>query len=83
MKMGPRSEALSNWKSFLRIDKNKEKLFKCLPKGVVAKFYHYSEVILAYDNLAVRNIYCDLSQILRFINEEADTCYFLHTQNKL
>lgn len=82
-KVGPRSEAFSNWKSILRINQNKKELIKCLLKEALTKSYHSFKIIFTYDNFAVKNIGCNLSHISPFTNEEVDAFDFSHTNESV
>ena len=79
MRVLPDTRLPSNWQSFLRVDKNKEELFRFL----LHKVTKLSEgiVVATVKELAISNSSHDLSLLSPCNHEEADTRMLLHAKD--
>ena len=85
-KVEPQSIAPSNWKAFLRIDENKNELFRYISKEIIRNHHISSpvEIVCAYDDVAESTeIFADLSLLTPTNHEEGDTKVLLHTKDMI
>lgn len=81
-KVTPSTPIPKNWKSFLRVDQNKEELFHLLSEQVV-KIQHQpledqKEIYSTYEDSVYSNTGNSLSKLAPRTHEEADTRIMLH-----
>ena len=85
-KVEPQSIAPSNWKAFLRIDENKNELFRYISKEVLQNHPVSSsvEIVCSYDDVVQSSeVFSDLTLLTPTNHEEGDTGVVLLTKDMI